>query len=92
MTTSAPPFCWPCAHFVPSRVYRSPETSMSIGACAAYPDAIPAEIAVGVVDHRNPYTGDGGIVFEPRLDMPGWPVERITDFLDRKIAAAAADD
>ena len=88
MTTSAPPFCWPCAHFTPSRAYRSPETSMSIGTCAAYPDAIPAEIAVGLVDHRKPHTGDGGVVFKPRLDMDGWPVERITDFLDRKVAAA----
>ena len=37
--------------------------------CKAY-DKIPEEIVEGIVDHRNPYKGDGGIHFEPAPICP----------------------
>lgn len=39
-------------------------------ACAAFPDAIPADLLDGRADHRRPYPGDGGIRFEPAADGP----------------------
>ena len=32
--------------------------------CDAFPDAIPDEIWFGKNDHKKPYKGDGGIMFE----------------------------
>lgn len=32
--------------------------------CAAFPAGIPEEIITGEVEHRQPYDGDNGIVFE----------------------------
>ena len=90
VTSSVRPFCWPCAHYRPSRVYRDPETDMSIGACKAFPDGIPDEIAVGMADHREPYDGDGGVRYEHRQDLAalGWTTSRATEFLDRKVEQA----
>lgn len=36
--------------------------------CAAFPDGIPMEICATRRAHREPYPGDGGIVYEP---IPG---------------------
>jgi len=33
-------------------------------ACEAFPDLIPEEIYTGVIDHSEPYEGDGGIQYE----------------------------
>jgi hypothetical protein len=43
--------------------------------CSAYPDGIPDVILRSVVDHREAYTGDHGIQFEPdprRKTPPGY--------------------
>lgn len=32
--------------------------------CRAFPDGIPEDIITQDADHRAPYTGDGGIMFE----------------------------
>jgi hypothetical protein len=37
--------------------------------CDAFPNGIPMEIWKGQNDHREPFPGDGGIVFEP-IDVP----------------------
>ena len=92
MTTSGRPFCWPCRHYRPSGEYRSPEVGMSIGVCAAYPQGIPAEIAVGLVDHREPHDGDNGVRFEANLTLgDDWRLQQITEFLDAKVAAASVE-
>ncbi len=40
--------------------------------CKAFPGdySIPREIWVGKHNHRTPYPGDNGILFEPREDIP----------------------
>ena len=49
------PICNNCVHRLPD----------SLG-CKAYPDIIPDEILNNDVDHRKPYIGDNGIVFEKK--------------------------
>ena len=34
--------------------------------CEAFKDVIPSDINNGIIDHRIPYPGDGGIMFEPK--------------------------
>ncbi len=36
--------------------------------CDAYPDGIPLDIRLMYVDHRRPYEGDHGILFESKDD------------------------
>jgi hypothetical protein len=36
--------------------------------CKAFPAGIPFAIRTGEIDHRQPFDGDNGIVFEP---LPG---------------------
>lgn len=47
--------CWTCAHAT------SPTT------CAAFPDGVPKQIQRGDFDHANPFPGDNGIRFAPRV-------------------------
>lgn len=34
--------------------------------CAAFPEGIPKEVLMNIVDHKNPVSGDHGIRFAPR--------------------------
>lgn len=54
------PYCPFCIH------YRDPDEETGLETCGAYPDGIPLEILEVSVDHRFPYEGDGGILFEFR--------------------------
>ena len=65
MTTYAMPMCMFCTR------YRNAMT------CDAYPDGIPAEIISSEHDHRQPYEGDGGMVFDPFDDESAEIVENM---------------
>jgi hypothetical protein len=47
--------CMPCKHW----------GILGLRKCTAFPDGIPATIWLGNNDHRQPFTGDHGIQFEP---------------------------
>lgn len=46
-----------------SRKWLGMLTSTGATRCDAYPDGIPSEIRDSVVDHHEPYDGDGGLTF-----------------------------
>lgn len=56
MTTPAMPICESCALLGPG-----PD---GFAACDAFPDGIPDEIYIGGFDHRRPFPGDGGVLYE----------------------------
>ena len=47
--------CYKCKHLNKDNV-----------SCDAFPDVIPQDIIAGVIDHRKPFPGDNGILFEPK--------------------------
>jgi hypothetical protein len=51
--------CNHCKHF--RCIYGSDQ-----GICAAFPDRIPDDIWLGRNDHKQPYPGDHGVLFEER--------------------------
>ena len=67
--------CLNCANLIPGT-----------HCCAAFPDIIPWDILMGVWDHRRPFKGDRGILFEavdptrvpplpPEREHPEWMTE-----------------
>lgn len=57
MTTAPIPLCESCARLGPG--------PGGVGfACSAFPSGVPDEIYLGGFDHRRPFTGDGGVLFE----------------------------
>lgn len=59
--SQGPPMCQWCRH-----LRRANASEKSPFTCDAYPDGIPDAILNGNVDHRLPYAGDRGILFEAR--------------------------
>ena len=55
MTSIDAPQCIECARFWD--LIEKPK-------CEAFPDGIPEEIWGGDFDHREPFAGDGGFLFE----------------------------
>lgn len=51
--------CHQCVH-----LDRTPEGRGQ--RCTAFPDGIPTEIRIGLVDHTKPYPGDHGVQFRQR--------------------------
>jgi hypothetical protein len=52
MTSVAAPICMSCTRREPG------------GTCTAFPDGIPDDIWLGGYDHRQPYPGDEGVLYE----------------------------
>jgi len=57
MTTAAMPICMWCVRF-----HEDNEDGLT---CDAFPHAIPDEIIWNAHDHRYPFPGDNGLLFEP---------------------------
>lgn len=62
--------CGMCRH-------RSDEGDDTAARCAAFPNGIPDEILRLGFDHRMPFDGDGGIMFEPDGPLDTERIERI---------------
>jgi len=62
-TDVAAPSCMRCRHYD-----FGGRLNPHKNACAAFPDGIPEEILLSRVQHVEPYPGDHGIRFEPRLE------------------------
>ncbi|MEU9999208.1 hypothetical protein [Streptomyces sp. NPDC050848] len=61
----SPVLCDACKHLQRRRNTESRTTAdRYIMYCAAFPESIPGDIAPGGFDHRRPYPGDGGVLFE----------------------------
>jgi hypothetical protein len=60
--------CDVCAHYRGIAVFKDLNDPTVEGDhrnfCDAFPNGIPDEIIYGDIDHKSPYTGDHGIVFE----------------------------
>lgn len=52
--------CEVCAH------YRQPKNNPWRLCCDAFPDGIPDDIVMEKHDHRKPFPGDNGILYEPK--------------------------
>ena len=58
MTSIAMPICIGCRHY--DRTAPGPGIR-----CAAFPGGVPDEIFESQADHREPFQGDQGILFDP---------------------------
>lgn len=72
MTVVAASKCFYCRHLDPEGTGRM--------VCAAFPEEIPYEVALGMLDHDEPLPGDNGIVFEAREDLSEEELEALAEF------------
>jgi len=73
-----PPMCLECR-------YRLSDTWI---ACAAFPGGIPADVSEWRHDHRRPYPGDGGVLFEP-ADAQDWETSPTREYADHVFGVPA---
>ena len=66
MTSVVPPICGGCKHLTGGKLFDE-EHPNNPPTCAAFPDGegIPWDILLSKRDHRDPYSGDNGVRFEP---------------------------
>ena len=55
------PMCYSCVH------YNDDDDDLT---CGAFPDGIPEPILLSQFDHRYPYDGDDGVLFEQNPSLP----------------------
>jgi hypothetical protein len=72
MTSIAPPICGGCKHLV-----RDNDRPLADPKCGAFPAGIPTPILLSQADHRKPYEGDKGILFEPTDEAAARYAERM---------------
>ena len=60
VTSVAPPICQGCKH-----LRRTNDAPLLDPMCDAFPQGIPADILLSRADHRQPFSGDNGIRFDP---------------------------
>jgi hypothetical protein len=58
-----PPICVFCRRLRPIGV-----DPLEAATCDAFPGGIPSAIRLSEADHRRPYEGDGGLLFDPADD------------------------
>jgi hypothetical protein len=76
------PICMWCRHLRDNGVDRM---------CDAFPDGIPSDIWEGETDHRTPYEGDQGILFDPKS---GYAAEQVAEWFgdEKKVSAGKQAD
>ena len=74
MTLLATPICMLCKHFR--------DVAFAHATCDAYPDGIPPAILFWEHDHRIPFPGDRGTLFEPQDEEADQFVKRYLISLD----------
>jgi len=76
MTIGLPTLCLSCTRYK----YESgiDPDGHETGTCEAFPEGIPVAIDSGGFDHRKPFAGDNGILFDP---LPGVTDRELDDLV-----------